>query len=630
MNLKAYLYLGIFFLAAFLLNTCSGGTTIHNTLNSGADTTTPPEQAATPTIDPNPPLGFPRIANLWGLYSLDLTAEFYANFDLLIPYYLKEADQVANEIYRLNPDALILHTQYGTKGREELDSLIHEWWVSEEGDPGYPCLLRDSSGSIVITETWEHPMVNLINPDCRKIMADKNIQELKESSVTADGLPVYTGIYWDLLYDRISWLGDDIDSNLDGIPDEEAVLDEEYKKAVVDFLVQIRQALPQVSLMGNEASIDYAPLINGRLFEWQIPALLDGLELYSWDEIIENYRTWSESGVEPRTTIIQNAPEESLTAKYGTSKLEEIPAALLDEAASSFQRMRFGLTSALMGDGFYSFDLGKMWHGQFWWYDEFGRMISDDGSTSMLPDQGYLGQPVGDPYVLESSIEGQASQTIEDVLKDLITSPEEDIESYDVWARKFENGMAIVNPTSSSRSVTLDKEYCRLNGTQAPLFQVRVDDDETQHAEGWVEAEANLSQFGETVHVLSAGDGSTFTYSPNIIFPGDYEVLAWIAPSGDLNTEAEYRIVSNGGTNVVKIDQTQGEPGWRSLGIYTFAKGNQQGITLYSPPSKIIIADAIKWVSTARFNDGSRVTTLVIQPYDGIILVDCCLNEAED
>lgn len=628
MKHRAYAFLGIFFLAAFLLNTCNGNSPVQNTLAPAADPTALTEQAPTPTINPDQPPGYPRIANLWGLFNLDHPAELYANFDLLIPYYLKKADQVANQIYLLNPDALILHSQYGTKGREELDALIHEWWVSEKGDPGYACLLRNSSGSIVLTETWKHPMVNLINPDCRKLMAEKNIKELNESGLTTSGLPVYTGIYWDLLYDRISWLGDDIDSNLDGVPDEEAVLDEAYKKAVIDFLVQIRQALPQVTLMGNEASIDYAPLINGRLFEWQIPALLDGLELYSWDEIIQKYREWAGVGVEPRTTILQNAPEESLTAKFGTSKLDEIPPALLDEAASSYQRMRFGLTSALMGDGYYSFDLGKMWHGQFWWYDEFGRMISDD-SVSTLPDQGYLGQPVGDPFVLKSTIKSRESQSMKDVLKDLITSPEEDIESYDVWARKFEHGIAIVNPTNSSRSVTLEKEYCHLNGTQAPLYQVRVDDDEAEYSVGWQEIEANLSQIGETIHTISAANGSTITYFPDLVFAGDYEVLVWITPESDLSTEAEYSVVSNIGTNTIKIDQTQGEPGWRSLGVYTFASGNQQSVTIHSPPSQKIIADAIKWVSTARFNDGSRVTTLVIQPHDGVILVDCSLNEVK-
>jgi len=628
MNRRAYAFLGIFFIAAFLLNTCSGNTPAPDTITPGADATASAVQGVTSTENPDQPLGYPRIANLWGLFNLDHPAEFYANFDLLIPYYLKDASQVASEIYRLNPKALILHSQYGTKGREELDALIHEWWVSGKGDPGYPCLLRSSSGSIIITETWKHPMVNLINPDCRKLMAEKNIKELSESGVTTSGLPIYSGIYWDLLYDRISWLSDDIDSNLDGVPDEETALDEEYKKAVIDFLVQIRQALPQVTLMGNEASIEYAPLINGRLFEWQIPALLDGLELNSWDDIIDEYRAWSGSGVEPRTTIIQNAPEESLTARYGTSKLDEIPAALLDEAASSYQRMRFGLASALMGDGYYSFDLGKMWHGQFWWYDEYGRMISED-SASTLPDQGYLGQPAGDPYVLESAIESNESQSIKDVIKDLITSPEEDIESYDVWARTFEHGMAIVNPTSSSRSVNLDREYCRLNGTQAPLSQVIVDDDEAQHSGGWQEIEASLSQYGETVHALSTGDGSTITYFPNLIFAGDYEVLAWIDPASELTTEAEYSVVSNGGTNIVEINQTEGEPGWVSLGIYTFAMGNQQSVTIHSPPSKEITADAIKWVSTARFNDGSRVTALVIQPYDGMIMVDCSLNEVE-
>jgi len=46
--------------------------------------------------------------------------------------------------------------------------------------------------------------------------------------------------------------------------------------------------------------------------------------------------------------------------------------------------MRFGLTSALMGNAFYSFDYGDDDHGQTWRYDEY---------------EVSLGQPTGAPML---------------------------------------------------------------------------------------------------------------------------------------------------------------------------------------------------------------------------------------
>ncbi len=589
----------------------------------------PPEASITELPDSSNTIGYPKIANLWGLYRLDRPAEYYANFDLMIPYTFKEPERVSAEIYQLNPQAMILHSQFGTKGREELDALIHEWWVSKKGDPGYPCLLRDSSGNLLITSGWKHPMVNLINENCRAQMAEKNITEFLESGQNTTGKPIYTGIYWDLLFGKISWLGDDIDSNLDGIPDVKDDLNEEYKRSVIDFLRQVRLGLPQAQLMGNEAPIEYATLINGRLFEWQIPALLDGLELNSWEEIIEEYQQWAISGVEPRTTIIENAPEQILIDKFGTSQVNEIPMSLLKEAESSYQRMRFGLVSALMGDGYYSFDLGKTVHGHFWWYDEYGRMINDNSSSS-LPSQGYLGQPVGDPYTLKSSIESKEVNTLRDVIRDLVTSPEEDVKSTQVWARKFDHGIAIANPTNTLRLVTLEREYCRLNGTQAPLSEIRVEDNEAQQSGGWRLMDANFDQFAETVLSISMVKGAVVTYRPELYFNGDYEVLAWVSPQPDQAREVEYEVIYSGGTASVTIDQSVGDTGWRSLGVYPFEKGDHQEVKVYSSLAGTVVADAVKWVSIARFNDGSRLNSLLIEAHDGIILVDCEVNEGID
>ena len=50
-----------------------------------------------------------------------------------------------------------------------------------------------------------------------------------------------------------------------------------------------------------------------------------------------------------------------------------------DTGVQSLQTMRFNLGSALMGNGYFAYDLGTLNHGQTWWYDEY-----DDGAGSSL------------------------------------------------------------------------------------------------------------------------------------------------------------------------------------------------------------------------------------------------------
>jgi hypothetical protein len=217
--------------------------------------------------------------------------------------------------------------------------------------------------------------------------------------------------------------------------------------------------------------------------------------------------------------------------------------------------------------------------------------------------------------------------TLRDVVRDLVTSPQEEVESSQVWVRKFDHGIVIANPTNTLRGITLDREYCRLNGLQAPLSEVRVEDNEAQHSGGWRTLDADFNQFAQTVLSISDVKGAVVTYRPNLFFSGNYEVMTWIAPASNLAKAVEYEVVYNGGTAVITLDQTSGEPGWRSLGTYPFKEGEDQAVKIHSSAAGTVTADAVKWVSTARFNNGSKSDSLLLEAHDGIILVDCEVNE---
>ncbi len=92
--------------------------------------------------------------------------------------------------------------------------------------------------------------------------------------------------------------------------------------------------------------------------------------------------------------------------------------------------MRFCLASALLSDGYYSFDYGDQAHNQLWWYDEY--------ST-------FLGKPLNSAYNLRDG-----STKIKDGL----------------WRRDFQNGVVIVNSTGAAESINLEEEFERIHGRQ--------------------------------------------------------------------------------------------------------------------------------------------------------------------
>jgi len=554
--------------------------------------------------------GYPRIANLWGDYGPELAVRFLAGYELSIPYSWPDPGKQAPAIRAVNPNVKILHTQKATKGRPESDLLAAEWWSSVRGEPGYDCLLRDSSGDILLVEYWGHPMYNMTVPYCRAAVVKKNVDVFLSQLPDQGASLAYDGIYWDLLHAKISWLGDDIDSDLDGRPDNPDALDAAYQAGVADFLAQVRARLPHAILMGNEAPGAYTPWINGRLYEWQLAVILDGADWLTWEAVMSGYRDWTGRGHTPHTTLIQSAPEALYSEKYTFQHLGQMPESMEAEAAASYQRMRYGLASALMGDGLFSYDYGPDWHGSLWWYDEFG--APGDSQTTTLPPRGYLGQPTGDPMLLADG----AELWLGDV--------QFQAGVLGVWARPFSNGLAVINPTQEVRTVPLSGVYCKLKGSQAPLFQMRVDDDEAEVSAGWIEQPASYSQFGATVQVASGHSAATVTYIPSLAHSGRYEVLAWVAPAATQSSAVPVTIGHVQGETLAFLDQTAGEVGWHSLGTYTFDAGESGGAVLAATGDGLVVADAFKWVSAARYNDGSRVSQVTLQPQDGIVLLSSC------
>jgi hypothetical protein len=106
-----------------------------------------------------------------------------------------------------------------------------------------------------------------------------------------------------------------------------------------------------------------------------------------------------------------------------------------DKNQADYAHFRFGLASALLADGYYSFDYDVTNHGQTWWYDEYDVSL------------------------------GPAQSRAYNLLAGNSFTP-----ALGLWRRDFRNGVAIVNSTDKTQTYIFDKEQlARIKGDQDPL-----------------------------------------------------------------------------------------------------------------------------------------------------------------
>ncbi|MBM3212464.1 hypothetical protein FJZ33_09600, partial [Candidatus Poribacteria bacterium] len=155
------------------------------------------------------------------------------------------------------------------------------------------------------------------------------------------------------------------------------------------------------------------PYTNGVLFEDNLDYVLDGI--IEWDDVISPYLHWTKTPNKPNTTTIVSSSGITPPFNPWKSMTSEEREALLERGQNLLNRMRFGLTITLMGDGYFAYDLHTRWRGQRWWYPEYDA-------------------PLGYP---KDEAQKQKDGS---------------------WQREFDGGTVIVNPTILDLKVHFDEK----------------------------------------------------------------------------------------------------------------------------------------------------------------------------
>lgn len=267
-----------------------------------------------------------------------------------------------------------------------------DWW------------LLSSNGEIVNFPGWD--TINFVD-------GGDEWNEYLSSLIASDvaSRDVWDGIFLDMVFADLCWINNgDIDLDQDGERESDVELNAYWNEHMEDLMEKADQKIAKPVVANLNLVENFEDNLNGVMWESFPSPWFNN----AWELQMEQYvNKLPDRNKEPQIYIIN-----SNTDNRGFS--------------SSFKKMRFGLASTLMGDGYYSFDYGSENHGQVWWYDEYSV---------------ELGEAKSRPYNL--------------------LDKENTIMKSGLWRRDFENGVAIVNSTNETQTFVFEmEEFEKINGSQ--------------------------------------------------------------------------------------------------------------------------------------------------------------------
>ncbi len=304
----------------------------------------------------NPP--FPRIGNCYAAAlswkTWDQGAEYWSKLRLFIgggydlhydwdnPRWQGALARMAQNIARLrqvNPEALVLPYVDVVDGLDD-PALPQKWWARNDkgerwsGWPGY----------------WR------INTDLREVL-EFNLQRVRQEVL---GREIFDGVFYDC-WNPDPWL--------------------------VPETAKLRGG--QAIVMVNDWNLPSTGFdtLNGCLAEDEINRVMEGK--VDFEEFLARYLRWCRESRKPVTTMLVCHPQAINDDPWRWSKLtpdqrvQEMERARREDQ----QTLRFGLATALMGDGYFGYDAGTMGRGNWWWYPEYDAPLGfPRGDARRCPD----------------------------------------------------------------------------------------------------------------------------------------------------------------------------------------------------------------------------------------------------
>ena len=159
------------------------------------------------------------------------------------------------------------------------------------------------------------------------------------------------------------------------------------------YLDNLRQAVGPQRIIYLNWGIEYYQKVNGNNFEG-FPDEAGALGNNSWHSVVfgpfhrGSYFDWIAQSPEPNITMIETYDDNSVPSGSYDNPCEK------PGFQPNYRKMRFGLTTALLNNGYFSYEMNTAGHGELclMWFDEY-----DNAGAG----RGYLGYPLGGPIQVE-------------------------------------------------------------------------------------------------------------------------------------------------------------------------------------------------------------------------------------
>jgi hypothetical protein len=361
---------------------------------------------------------YPRLANYFLKWEInDAEVSELAKWDLLILDMEVQTNSKTQllKIRQLNPNIIILAYINSVEMTDNIDNyndaemrnrlasgIDNSWW------------LKNPSGQKI--SNWPYTsMLNLTDlapTDKRGNRFNDYLPNFVVNQIKASGL--WDGVFYDNTWGDVSWVnGGNIDANNDGLRDNAATLDSAWASGFKKVLATTRNlAGPEFIIVGNGSVYNgYQSLLNGMMLEDFPSAWENG---GTWTGSMKTYLNLPTLNINPNVSVINS----------------------FNKNQADYRTFRYGLASALLGNGFYSFDYDVTNHGQTWWYDEYNTQL------------------------------GPAQSNAYNILDAKGTELKAGL-----WRRDFKYGSAIVNSTDKEQLYLFTKEEMeKIKGTQDAGF----------------------------------------------------------------------------------------------------------------------------------------------------------------
>ncbi|HLD21681.1 MAG TPA: putative glycoside hydrolase, partial [Patescibacteria group bacterium] len=226
--------------------------------------------------------------------------------------------------------------------------------------------------------------------------------------------PLWDGVFYDNLWNNVSFVSSHIDLNQDGIADDPQEVNKQWFAGMQKILKltkkYVKQSKRKKFIVVGNGGTEYYKQVNGVLFE-HFPNTKYG----KWLDSMKQYNFIVRRAVPEQYVIINTNVQNS--TKW-----------------NDYRSFRFGLTSTLLNDGYYSFDDGDLSHHERWYYDEYDVL---------------LGKPLTGAY---NVLQQNDPLTLRD----------------GVWRRDYEHASVFVNSTSQSHTIDLKTGFEKIHGSQDP------------------------------------------------------------------------------------------------------------------------------------------------------------------